>query len=241
MKYLLIFLFFPMVAVAQVIDQQQISAERYRIETLLRNEASLDSLTSLAIQNSYYVKSFEQEVAQQYENKKQEKNKWYSTFRVGINFFSLNTTLVNQESVTTAGLLPNLGLTLGIDPEKFINRRSYVREAHQNIIRAENQLKHQRRQVRQEVLALFYQYLEALGILELRYEANQNQKDHTVLLEAKFKKGESRLEDLLLSQSALILTEEALVKSQLQVQKIRQMITLITSATEGDTTNHSTY
>ncbi|MCE2895758.1 MAG: TolC family protein [Flammeovirgaceae bacterium] len=230
---LLIFFLFPLVGFAQQTNPVSISAERQRIETILSNESALDSLTENAIKNSYFLKSFEGELVQQYENVIQEKNKWLSTFRLGINFFSVTTTNINNESVTTAGVLPNIGFTLGLDPEKFINRRSYIREAKQNIVRAENQVKHQRRQVRDEILRLFYQYLETLGILDLRQEANQAQQEHCQVIEEKFKKGEARMEEILLNQSALVLTQESLMKAQIAARKLQQQIRLITEDTES--------
>ncbi|MFY8037031.1 MAG: TolC family protein [Cyclobacteriaceae bacterium] len=232
MRLIVLFLL-PVLCVGQPIDPTSVHAERQRIEAILANESALDSLTENAIKNSYYLKSFEGELAQQYENVIQEKNKWLSTFRLGVNFLSVTTTTVNSESVTTAGVLPNIGFTLGLDPEKFINRRSYIREAKQNIVRAENQLKHQRRQVRDEILRLFYQYLETLGILDLRQEANQTQQEHCQVIEEKFKRGEARMEEVLLNQSALVLTQESLMKAQLAARKLQQQIRLMTGDSEA--------
>lgn len=238
LKYLLYFLLLVMVAlsdsVAQSIDYRK---ERETIEVLLSRQEYLDSLIDNALKNSYYLKSFEGELAQQYENVKQERNKWLSTFRMGVNFFSVNTSVNAQDqSVTTAGVLPNLGLTLGIDPEKFINRKSYIREAQYNIVRSENQLKHQRRQIRDEILRLYYQYLEVLGIIELREEANETQRENCAVIEEKFKKGEARMEEVLVNQSAYVLTRESLLKSQLMIQKLKQEIELFTTDTEAGTT-----
>ncbi|MCE2995983.1 MAG: hypothetical protein LW863_10315 [Flammeovirgaceae bacterium] len=61
---LLIFFFFPLVGFAQQTNPMSISAERLRIETILSNESVLDSLTENAIKNSYFLKSFEGELAQ---------------------------------------------------------------------------------------------------------------------------------------------------------------------------------
>ncbi len=203
------------------------------IELLLANENALDSLVDLAIQNSYYIHGFMAELGQQYENVREEKNKWYSTFRLGINFFSLSTTLNNQDqSVTRAGLLPNLGFTLSIDPEKFINRGSYVRKAELNITRAESQVNHQRKMLRKEIISLYYQYLEALGIIELREESKQNQKQQCILIEERFKNGEGKMEDLLNMQGALALASEALLRAQLASKKIKQELNIFTSDTE---------
>jgi len=209
----------------------EVRQEREMIEALLINESKLDSLADQSINNSYWLKTFDGELQQQYENLKQEKNKWLSTFRFGLTFFSLNTSVNEQnQSVTTAGVLPTLGLSLGIDPEKFINRRSYIREARFNIVRAENQLKHQRRQIKVELTKLFYHYLEALGVLELRLVANQTQREQCAVVEEKFKRGQQPMESMLLAQNAYVLTKEALLKSQLQVRQLQRELMLLTGA-----------
>lgn len=210
-----------------------VAAERKLIEDILQNEEHLDSLVNRALQNSYWIKGFEAELAQQHENVKQEKNRWVSTFRMGVNFFSINTQVnSNNESVTTAGLLPQLGLTLSIDPERFISRSSYIREAKYNVTRAENQVQHQHRQIRLEIVQLFYQYMETLGILELRQIAQQTQQEQCTLIEAKFKRGEEQMEAVLLNQNALLMTSEAVIKAQLQIRKLKQEINILTSANE---------
>ncbi len=228
-------LLFPFAVAAQ--QDVDVAKEIEIVEVLLSTEAAIDSLVDLALLNSYYLKSFDAELAQQYENVKQEKNKWLSTFRMGINFFSLNTSVDGQnQSVTTAGLLPNLGITLGIDPEKFINRRSYIREAEYNIVRAENSLKNQRKAVRTQVVDIFYAYLEALGIAQLRESANQTQSEQVTLVTERFRKGEADMEEVLLTQNGMNLTQEAVLKAELSVRKIRRQIAIMISDTEGAST-----
>ncbi|MEQ8687099.1 MAG: TolC family protein [Imperialibacter sp.] len=230
--FIFICLLSPLTAFAQ--QEIDVAREIELVEVLLTNEAAIDSLVDLALVNSYYLKSFDAELAQQYENVKQEKNKWLSTFRMGINFFSLNTSVDGQnQSVTTAGVLPNLGITLGIDPEKFINRRSYIREAEYNIVRAENSLKNQRKAVRTQVVDIFYAYLEALGIAQLRISANQTQSEQVTLVTERFRKGEAGMEEVLLIQNGMNLTQEAVLKSELAVRKIRRQISIMISDTEA--------
>lgn len=232
--FIVICLLFPVASIAQ--EQIDIDREIELVEVLLANEEAIDSLVDLALRNSYYLKSFDAELAQQYENVKQEKNKWLSTFRMGINFFSLNTSVDGaNQSVTTAGLLPNLGVTLGIDPEKFINRRSYIREAEYNIVRAENSLKNQRKEVRIQVVDIFYTYLEALGVAQLRVAANQTQSEQVTLVTERFRKGEAGMEEVLLTQNGLNITQEAVLKAELTVRKIRRQIAIMISDTEATT------
>lgn len=207
---------------------------RQSIEILLSNESAIDSLVNLAITNSYAINGYKAELLQQHENVRQERTRWLSTFRLGINFFSM-TTSVNSldQSITRVGVLPNLGFNLTVDPEKFINRSSYIREAQQNVVRAESQVSNQRKMLRTEIVGLFYTYLESLGILELRTSASQNMAEQCLLIEEKFKKGEGRMEDLLNSQNALVLARESLLKAQLNVRKLRKEINILISDSEA--------
>ena len=207
---------------------------------MLSNESAIDSLVGLAIANSYAINGYKAEVLQQHENVRQERTRWLSTFRLGINFFSM-TTSVNSldQSITRVGVLPNLGFNLTVDPEKFINRSSYIREAQQNVVRAESQVSNQRKMLRTEIVGLFYTYLESLGILELRMSASQNMAEQCLLIEEKFKKGEGRMEDLLNSQNGLVLARESLLKAQLNVRRIRREINILISDSEAYFANHS--
>ncbi len=223
-----------MISIRGFAQESALPDDRQSIEILLSNESAIDSLVNLAIANSYSIHGYKAELIQQHENVRQEKARWLSTFRLGINFFSMTTAVNNQDqSVTRVGVLPNLGFNLMLDPEKFINRASYIREAQQNVIRAESQVSHQRKMLRTEIIGLFYTYLESLGILELRASASQNMAEQCLLLEEKFKKGEGRLEDLLNSQNGLVLAKESLLKAQLSSRKIRREIQVLITDSES--------
>ena len=132
----------------------------------------------------------------------------------------------NNNSVTSAGLLPNLGLTIGIDPEKIINRKSYVREAQYDVKRAENRIETTKREIKGLIIDLYYKYLEALKIVEIRQNSYETQLQQVTLLEEKFKNGQSRLDELLNVQSALNLSEESVMKARLSAEKLLKQIEL---------------
>lgn len=186
---------------------------------------AIDSLFTIAIANSPWIKTYEMDYRRTAEDLKQEKKKWLSTFRLGINFFSLTTTVNgNDQSVTTAGLLPNVGLNLGIDPEKFINRGSYLREANYNLERSGFQLQHQLRGLRDEVTIAYFRNKEAKLIYQLRMEANQTQEATCIVLKEKYRRGEIGINDYLLAENGLILTKEALLKATLELNKIQHQL-----------------
>ena len=224
MKYLTIFLSLLM---WYTTSAQDVKEEIANIESILNNEVIIDSLVAVAIRESYLLKSYDAERLQQEENVLQEKRKWLSSLRFGVNFFNVNTTIdENNNSVTSAGLLPNLGLTIGIDPEKIINRKSYVREAQYDVKRAENRIETTKREIKGLIIDLYYKYLEALKIVEIRQNSYETQLQQVTLLEEKFKNGQSRLDELLNVQSALNLSEESVMKARLSAEKLLKQIEL---------------
>lgn len=210
-----------------------VTEERNAIEILLANEVALDSIVEQALLNSYSLHGYRAELLQQHENVRQEKNRWLSTFRVGVNFFSLsNTANAQDQTITRVGVLPAMGFSLALDPEKFVNRGSYIREARENVVRAEGVLNQQRKMLRIEIVSLYYQYLENLGIVELRQLSVENQQEMVHFMEAKFKSGEGRLEDLLNGQTSLGQAKESLLRAELAVRKTKEEIKLLTSDSE---------
>ena len=206
---------------------QDVKEEIENIESILNNEVIIDSLVNVSIRESYLLKSYHAEKLQHEENVIQEKRKWLSSLRFGVNFFNVNTTLdENNNSVTTAGLLPNLGLTIGIDPEKIINRKSYVREAQYDVTRAENRIETTKREIKGLIIDLYYKYLEALKIVEIRQNSYETQLQQVTLLEEMFRNGQSKLDELLNVQSALNLSEESVMKARLSAEKLLRQIEL---------------
>jgi len=216
-------------------DTTDYQYEKQLIQILLQDEHALDSIVDRALNNSYTLKSLQAEVTQKQEALAQSKRSWLSSFIVGVNVFSQSTAFdeTTQTSVTTAGFLPNMGVSLNVNPEKLVNLKSNARIARQDIIRAENAMKEQRRALRVFIVGKYYEYMEALNVLELRYNTYETQRESQLQAQQKFKRGEATYEEVLLAQNGLINAEESLMKAEIFTKKLKKEIQLYTSDSEA--------
>ncbi len=216
-------------------DTTDYQYEKQLIQILLKDEHTLDSIVDRTLNNSYTLKSLQAEVTQKQEALTQSKRSWLSSFIVGVNVFSQSTAFdeTTQTSVTTAGFLPNMGVSLNVNPEKLVNLKSNARMARQDIVRAENAMKEQRRALRVFIVGKYYEYLEALSVLELRYNTYETQRESKIQAQQKFKRGEATYEEVLLAQNGLINAEESLMKAEIFTKKLKKELQLYTSDSEA--------
>lgn len=208
--------------------------EKSFVEMALSNRHTMDSLVSNALVNSYKLKSLQAEVDQRIENVSVERKSWLSTFQMGVNFFSINTTMnAENQAITTASLLPNIGVILSINPEKIISRGNRIKMAQQDVVRLQQALNEERRIIRVFITNKFYEYLEALKIIELRQQAYQNLSDKYDFISLRFTRGEANANELMLAEGGLVDAEEALSRAQIMALKIKSEITFFTSDTES--------
>ena len=213
------------------VAQEAYQEEKHLVEILLEDTAALDTLVDKMIRHAYLLKASEAELAQKQEIIAQEKRSWLSTFIMGVSLYNQSTAYDerNGSSVTTSGVLPSLGVSLSINPEKLVNVPSNIRIARHDATRIENTLKEQRRTLKLFIINKYYEYLEALNVLELRINAHERQQQQIAQVQLKFTRGEADFEAVLLAQNGLATTEEALMRSRVLVRKLRQEITLFTT------------
>jgi outer membrane protein TolC len=218
----------PLLGYSQAIDYQQ---EKQLTEVLLEDDTALDSLVEQMLRHAYGLRAVEAELVQKQIIVGQEKRSWLSTFTMGVSLYSQSTAFDEQNgsSVTTAGVLPNLGVSLSINPEKLINVPSNVKIAQRDVERTENTLREQRRTLKLFIINKYYEYLEALGIMELRLNVHQQQQEQAAQTRLRFERGETDLDAVLLVQNSLASTEEALMRAQMLVMKLKKEITLFTT------------
>lgn len=217
-------------------DSIDYKVEKQLVEILLQDQAAIDSIVDKMLRHSYSLKSVEAEFHQKYESLSQEKRSWLSTFVIGVNLYSQSTVLdeSTNSSVTTSGVLPNLGVSLNISPERIFNLQSNIRIARADVIRAENTLKEQRRALKLFILGKYYEYLEALNVLELRFNSFESQRQQVQQIKLKFERGEAALVDYLMVQNGFTSTEEALLRAKVFVLKLKKEISLYTSDSETE-------
>lgn len=217
-------------------DSVDYQIDKQLIEILLNDESALDSIVDQMLTHSYLLKSAQAELVQKQEALSQAKRSWLSTFVIGVNLYSQNTSFdeATQTSVTTAGVLPNLGVALSINPEKLINLRSNARISQQEVIRSENAIKEQRRTLKMFIVGKYYEYLEAINVLEFRYNTYESQRELDTQARQKFERGEATYDEVLLAQNGLINTEEAVIRAKVVVKKLKREIALYTTDSEAN-------
>lgn len=196
-----------------------------RITGIIKNPILLDSLVQRGYDESGLLSAFDEEMSMYDEEIAQKKRNWLSSFRLGINIISANTySGLNNESVTDVGVLPNLGATIAIDPEKFINRKSYVKQATNKRERSFYlQVDHKQR-LKTEILGLHYDYLMMLEGILLKEQTLNTRKQLMQLIEVQFRGGTSTYDELLIVQNQYNLWEDEYSKARYQALKKRSEI-----------------
>ena len=210
---------------------QDIQQEKQLVKLLLENTAALDTLVDQMMRNAYVLQASEAELVQKRIKVSQEKRSWLSSFTMGISLYNQSTSFDEQtgSSVTTMGVLPSLGISMSINPEKLVNVPSNIKIAQLDAMRAEKTIREQRRTLKLFIINKYYEYLEALNVLEMRINAHERQRQQTEQVKMEFERGEADLSGLLQGQNGLANAEEALMKAEMTVLKIKQEITLFTT------------
>ncbi|MFY0606788.1 MAG: TolC family protein [Cyclobacteriaceae bacterium] len=206
-------------------DYQQ---EIWRVTHIIKDPIILDSLVQRVHEHSGLLKSLDEEILMYDEEILQKKRNWVSSFRVGLNLISADTyTGYNNESVTDVGVLPNLGVTLAIDPEKFVNRKSYVRQATNKRQRIYHIQQDHKQRLKKEILGLYYDYLMMLEGIVLKEHTLNTRKQHLDVLEVEFRGGIATYDELLVVQNQYNLWEAEYSKSRIQALKKRSEIEVL--------------
>ncbi len=210
------------------LEAQHTVDEINRVSHILGKPEVLDSLVRQAINNSPTLASFEHDQALYMEEFHQKKRNWVSSFRLAVNVFSVDTRAYGDQSVTTTGLLPNVGVSLVIDPEKFINRKSYMRQAQQKYRRSIQQQRAQQQTLKVYIANLFYEYLELLECALMKKHILETRQQHYLTSEVSFKNGSIGYENLMIIQNSVQLAEQDVLKANIQADKKLSEIEIIT-------------
>lgn len=203
-------------------DYQQ---EIWRVTHIINDPIIIDSLVQRVNEYSGLLKSFDQEMLMYDEEITQKKRNWVSSFRLGLNIISADTYAgYNNESVTDLGVLPNLGVTLSIDPEKFVNRKSYVRQATNKRQRSYHLQQDHKQRLKKEVLGLYYDYFLMLETIVLKEHTLNTRKQHLDVMEVEFRGGTVTYDQVLVVQNQYNLWETEYTKSKIQALKKRSEI-----------------
>ena len=195
------------------------------VTEILQDERALDSLSSLAVKNSNLLKAIDEEIKMYEEEVKQKKRIWLTSFRFGVNLFSANTQLSEEgASVTTLGVLPTFGVNMSVDPEKLVNRRSYIRQSDNK--KAYSQFMHleTQQEIKREIRTMYYDYLILLESINVRRHSLDVREQQELYVENQVKAGESTYDILLIASSQVHLAEEALISVTINAMKKKSEI-----------------
>ena len=216
MCFLIVFSLFGQVST----ESESIDREVFKISKLLNSPETIDSLVNRVYANSGLIRSLDHEVLMYEEEMLQKSRNWVSAFRFGVNIFSTNTTLgTENESITTTSVLPNLGLTLTVDPENFVNRKSEIRLSTSKRNRVSSLQDDHRQRLKIEIIKLYYEYLALLESLAIKQNTLDTRQQHALVMEVNFKNGIATYDQLLVVQNQVHLMEEDIVKARIEALK----------------------
>ena len=201
------------------------------IQALLLNEVDLDILVDNAFTNSHQLKMDEALVRQQHEVLRQEKRSWIRSFRMGVNFFNVTTSaggLDSEKSITQASVLSNVGLTIGLNPEDLLSRKSRIRVAEEELRIKEIDLQRDRRDVKAWVINRFLKYQEALEIYIIRENALMMAEENKHIADEKYRQGRMKTESYNQILGDLMLKKESLIMAETNVMQLKREIELFT-------------
>ncbi len=208
-------------------QEQSTQQEIFRVVHILQDPDILDSLVAKAVGNSPTLRGFEHDQALYEEEYLQQQRNWVSSFRLGLNIFSMSTVASEDQSVTTTGVLPNIGVTLSIDPEKFINRKSYMRQARQKYMRSVQQQAAQQQTLKVYIMNQYFEYLELLEGTLMKQHILETRQQQYLTAEVAFKNGNIEYDNLMIIQNGMQLAEQDVMKAHIQSLKKRSEIEII--------------
>jgi len=213
----------------QLLTPEETEKEMLEVSRILYNDDVLDSIVTRALEHSNLIKAIDQEMKMFDEEILQKKRSWVSSFTFGVNVFSANTTLnTDNQSVTTYGVLPRVGLNLNVNPEKLINRKSYVRQTTNRKEYSRYIQEDTRMTLKKNILNLYYDYLGALESVNIRQHAYNTRKQQADYLNGLFTSGDVEYAQVLIAENQMHLAKEALVTTSIEAMKRRSEISVLT-------------
>ena len=181
-----------------------------------------DTLAQMGLVNSQVIEQQDYELMIRDEKIKREKLGWLSSFRLGLQFLSVNQDFEND--VTRVGVLPTLGVSLQVDFERFFTTPSRIRSARheKSIIQLEQQRLMEVR--KNEITSLYYEYVLMTEKTGVRFTTLQTVRDQKKLIEERFRNGEADLETYLNIVNSADNATEAFYETKIQAEKALALI-----------------
>lgn len=181
-----------------------------------------DSLATIALTNTPEITQQDFELSIRDEKIKREKLGWLSSFRMGLQFLSVDQDFNND--ITRVGVLPTMGLSLQLDFERFFTTPSRIRSArHESqIIKLEKQRLEKVRV--NQITSFYFDYVLLIEKTQTRLTTLQTIKKQGELIEERFRNGETDLNTYLNSVNAVDNAKEAFYETKIASEKMLAMI-----------------
>ncbi len=215
------------------VGQSELS-EFLDLEELKLSDSTITHLVQLSIENSYNVKAIGSERDQYVDKIRIERTNWLSAFRLGVNFFNVQTTLdENANSVTTAGLLNNVGMNVTFSPGDFINIGKNVRIAKNGMQRIDHLYEREKRRVAMNTVTTYNKYLEVMELIHALSQAYQIGLENHVIVSSRFKQGREQFDGLKKSQDGLLNVKQEIIKAKYQALRLKMHLEMVTQPNDG--------
>jgi outer membrane protein TolC len=181
-----------------------------------------DSLARIALTSTPEIDQQDFELLIRDEKIKREKLGWLSSFRMGVQFLSVNQDFDND--ITRVGVLPTMGVSLQLDFERFFTTPSRIRSARyesENIKLEKTRLEKVRVN---QITSFYYDYVLLVEQTQVRFTTLQTVKEQGKLIEERFRNGETDLNTYLNSVNSIDNATEAFYETKIAAEK---MLTLL--------------
>ena len=199
-------------------------------QLLVSEKAELDSLIELALTNSHVIKNINEKIKQQKQQLHIEKLSWISGIDVGLQFFSLEQQVgqENDQVIYSGNVLPQVGGSLRLSLHKLATTPQRIKIAREEVNRTEENKLGTMNDIEQWVTLKYYEYVQAKRQAALAKNLLVSQEQSFELIREKFERNEAKLEDFLKVQNALQLTKETIIKHELNIEKFKAELSIIT-------------
>lgn len=181
-----------------------------------------DSLAKMSLSNSPEINQQDFELKIRDEKIKREKMGWLSSFKMGVQFLSVNQDY--DAGVTKVGVLPTLGVSLQLDFERFFTTPSRIRSARHesSIIKLERDRLIKVRE--SQIMSFYYDYVLLIEKTNTRFTTLQTIKEQAKLIEEKFRNGETDLDEYLNSVNSVDNAKEAFYETKIASEKVLALL-----------------
>ena len=199
-------------------------------QLLVSEKMEMDSIIEIALSNSHVIKEINEKIKQQQQQLYIEKLSWTSGIDVGLQFFSLEQQAGqnNEQVIYSGNVLPQVGGSLRLSLHKLVTTPQRIKIAREEINRTSENKQNTLNDIERWVTLKYYEYIQAKRQAISNRVLLSSQEQSFQLIQEKFERNEAKLEDFLKVQNAIQLTKETIIKHELNMEKFKAELKIIT-------------